>query len=153
MKKTSLMMFVFLGLLASVPIASTVLASEEKSVEAAYRDWRNAMSSGSSDAVVQLYDKNGILHATFHPEPLVGHDLIRPYFVKLTGLPKLGVEPIQSIIRIYGDTAINTGTYKFSYEQDGKLIIVPARFSFTYRKDEGKWKIVDHHSSLTPEKK
>lgn len=153
MKRNYIIMLVIMGLLTIVPLASTALATDEKSVEAAYSDWRNAMSSGSADAVVRLYDENGILHATFNPEPLVGRELIRPYFVTLTALPKLRVEPIQSIIRIYGDIAINTGTYNFSYEQDGKLITVPARFSFTYRKEDGKWKIVDHHSSLKPEKK
>jgi signal transduction histidine kinase len=53
-------------------------------------------------------------------------------------------------IRIYGDIAINTGTHTFSEVRDGKPISRPARFSFVYRNRDGRWLIVDHHSSAVP---
>jgi len=52
---------------------------------------------------------------------------------------------------VYGDMAINTGSYTFSQVDDGKEVLRPARFSFVYRKTGGKWLIVDHHSSAVPE--
>lgn len=53
-------------------------------------------------------------------------------------------------IRVYGDIAINTGYYTFSYMKEGEAKTLPARYSFVYRKNNGKWLIVDHHSSAMP---
>jgi len=53
-------------------------------------------------------------------------------------------------IRVYGDMAINSGTYTFSEVRDGKPTSRPARFSFVYRHRDGRWLIVDHHSSAVP---
>jgi hypothetical protein len=54
------------------------------------------------------------------------------------------------LIRVYGDTAVNTGYYTFSYVKDGQAQTIPARYSFVYVKQGGKWLIVDHHSSAMP---
>jgi hypothetical protein len=51
------------------------------------------------------------------------------------------------LIRVYGNTAVNTGCCTFSYTTDGETKSIPARYSFTYVKDGNDWKIVDHHSS------
>ena len=53
-------------------------------------------------------------------------------------------------ILVYGDTAINTGLYTVSNLRDGQPVTTPARFSFTYRLKDGRWMIVDHHSSAVP---
>jgi ketosteroid isomerase-like protein len=53
-------------------------------------------------------------------------------------------------IRVFGDIAINTGTYSFSNVRAGKPTNLPARFSFVYRNRDGRWLIVDHHSSAVP---
>jgi len=133
-----------------VLLSVAVAGSDEDSVKAAYNDWTKAITGGSPDPVLKLYDDKAVLLPTFGPKPLVGHAQLRGYFVKFTALPNLKVETKESIIRIFGDTAINSGLYTFSYEEDGEVVQVPARFSFTYRKDGDKWKIVDHHSSLVP---
>jgi hypothetical protein len=52
--------------------------------------------------------------------------------------------------RIYGNTAINTGYYTFSYVKDGESKSIPARYSLTFVNDGDKWMIVDHHSSTMP---
>ena len=131
-------------------LSVAVAASDEGSVKAAYNDWVKAVTGGSADPVLNLYDDKAVLLATFGPKPLVGHSQLREYFVKFTALPRLKAETNESIIRIFGDTAVNSGLYTFSYEKEGKVVNVPARFSFTYRKDGDKWKIVDHHSSVVP---
>lgn len=125
-------------------------ASDEDSIRTTYNDWVKAVTGGSPDPVLKLYDDKAVLLPTFGPKPLVGHTQLREYFVKFTALPKLRAETKEPIIRIYGDTAVNSGLYTFSYERDGKVVNVPARFSFTYRKDGEKWKIIDHHSSVVP---
>jgi hypothetical protein len=51
---------------------------------------------------------------------------------------------------VYGDAAVNTGYYTFSYSKDGEVKTLPARYSFTYIKSVERWLIVDHHSSAMP---
>lgn len=76
---------------------------------------------------------------------------IRDYFVAAyKALPELSVEFEDPHIRVYGDTAVNTGYYTFSYEKDGQTQTLPARYSFTLINDDGSWLILDHHSSAMP---
>ncbi|HEV8643554.1 MAG TPA: DUF4440 domain-containing protein [Methylomirabilota bacterium] len=76
---------------------------------------------------------------------------VRDYFKILrTVPPSYKVALGEQRIRVYGDIAINTGTYTFSEIRDGKPITPPARFSFVYRNHGGRWLIVDHHSSAVP---
>jgi hypothetical protein len=51
---------------------------------------------------------------------------------------------------VYGNTAVNTGYYTFSYVNDGETKSLPARYSLTYVKNGERWLIVDHHSSALP---
>jgi hypothetical protein len=51
---------------------------------------------------------------------------------------------------VYGNTAVNTGYYTFSYAKDGETKSLPARYSFTYVKNGERCLIVDHHSSAMP---
>src|SRR5882762_9413501 len=76
---------------------------------------------------------------------------VRDYFKVLQTVPSsYKVVLGEQRIRIYGDVAINTGTYTFSEDRDGKPITRPARFSLVYRNRDGRWLIVDHHSSAVP---
>ena len=65
-------------------------------------------------------------------------------------LPNAKVAFGDPLIRVYGNTAVNTGYYTFSYSNDGKAKSLPARYSLTFVRDGDKWKIVDHHSSAMP---
>src|SRR5262249_39682464 len=65
-------------------------------------------------------------------------------------LPKATVKFGDQLIRVYGNTAVNSGYYTFSYTKDGETKSIPARYSLTYVKDGNDWKIVDHHSSAVP---
>ncbi len=46
----------------------------------------------------------------------------------------LSVKLGESVIKTYGDFAINTGFYSFSLIKGGRVQIHPARFSFSYLK-------------------
>jgi hypothetical protein len=50
-------------------------------------------------------------------------------------LPKLTVKFGEQFIRVYGDTAVNTGYYTLSYTKDGETKSIPARYSFTFVKE------------------
>ena len=55
------------------------------------------------------------------------------------------------------NTAITSGTYTFHYSSNGTMVGVPARYTFVYLRGvageaKNEWKIIDHHSSVDPEK-
>jgi hypothetical protein len=76
---------------------------------------------------------------------------LRAYFVTaFRVLPGLTVTFGDQLIRVYGNAAVNTGYYTFSYSKDGEMKTLPARYSFTYIKNGERWLIVDHHSSAMP---
>jgi hypothetical protein len=66
---------------------------------------------------------------------------IADYFKDAGKTPEARVALGEQHIRVYGDVAINTGYY---------TLMSPARFTFVYRNRNGKWLIVDHHSSRVP---
>ncbi len=66
-------------------------------------------------------------------------------------LPSHKVTFKDPFIRVYGSTAINTGYYTFSWVNEGQSKNLPARYSFTYVKRDGRWMIVDQHSSAVPD--
>lgn len=51
-----------------------------------------------------------------------------------------------------GQAATNSGTYEFTYQENGETITLPAQFIFTYAKEENtnNWSIIAHYSSTMP---
>jgi hypothetical protein len=50
-------------------------------------------------------------------------------------------------VRLYGDIATNSGYYTSRNPVDGQEVVIPMRFTFTYRRIGDRWMIVNHHSS------
>lgn len=121
------------------------------SVEAATAAWGNALAACNVDRIVALYDPRAVLWPTTMRTIANSPVAIRKYFegvcASSTG-PKGSVT--EQNVRLYGDTAINSGTFTINAMRDGKPTPIPVRFSFTYRQSGGQWLIVDHHSSLMP---
>jgi uncharacterized protein (TIGR02246 family) len=120
-------------------------------VAAATQAWVNAMMSRDPERVVALYDAEAVLWGTVSPTIRDSPTSIRDYFKALpTSPPEFKAVIGEQRVRVYGDTAINSGTYTFTSVRDGKPTTTPARFSFVYRNRDGRWMIVDHHSSAVP---
>lgn len=114
--------------------------------------WIDAMSSHDAQRVVALYDAEAVLWGTRSPTIRDTPATVGDYFNILRTVPTSYKAVLgEQRIRVYGDIAINSGTYTFSEVRDGKEIVRPARFSFVYRNRNGRWLIVDHHSSAVPE--
>lgn len=127
---------------------------ERDQVAAATQAWIDAMGSHDPARVAALYAPDAVLWGTTSPTIRDNPAAIRDYFNLLTRVPPdyKGILGEQRI-RIYGDIAINTGTYTFvgpARDAAGNPIRRPSRFSFVYRKRDGHWLIVDHHSSAVP---
>jgi uncharacterized protein (TIGR02246 family) len=146
--------FVLILSLVLLGMTPTAWAGDKEDVAAAMNMWKETLAAGTTEnpgKILSLYAKDGVLWGTISPTRRDNPEAIRAYFVNAyKALPKLTVTFQDPYIRIYGNTAINTGYYTFSFMKDGKPTTLPARYSFTYVKQGGKWSIVDHHSSAMP---
>lgn len=136
---------------ATTTTAPAKALSSKQQVEAAFEAWLTAVSTGTPDAVEPLYAKDAVLLPTLapavHNTPALRHE----YFVMFTAKKNLKGKVDESHIRVFGDVAVNSGLYTFTFENaDGQTVSVPARYSFVYHKTPAGWLIVDHHSSLVP---
>lgn len=141
-----IMMFVLL-----LGVAVTAWAGDKEDVAAAAVKWTQVFTDDNPDPIMALYAKDGVLWGTLSPTRRDTPAALREYFVNaFKALPGHKVTFGDQRIRVYGNTAINTGYYTFSFMKDGKPATLPARYSFTYVKTGGQWLIVDHHSSAVP---
>jgi len=130
---------------------SVALAGPKEDVAAATTKWAQTLAKNDPDKIVLLYATDGVLWGTLSPTVRSDRAALRDYFVTAFKLlPSLKVTFGEQLIRVYGNTAVNTGDYTFSYVKDGENKTLPARYSFTFVKQGGNWMIVDHHSSAMP---
>ena len=129
----------------------TAGAGPQEDVAAAGQKWATVFADNNPDTITPFYAKDAVLWGTLSPTVRSDPSAVKVYFVgAFQALPKATVKFGDQLIRVYGDTAVNTGYYTFSYTKDGETKSIPARCSFTYVKDGNEWKIVDHHSSAMP---
>jgi hypothetical protein len=141
---------VVLGLGAGLSVQAATACPQEAAARAVDK-WTTVFAENSPDAMMALYAKDAVLWGTLSPTVRSDPAALKAYFVgAFQALPKATVKFGDQLIRVYGDTAVNTGYYTFSYAKDGETRSIPARYSFTYVKDGDDCKIVDHHSSAMP---
>jgi uncharacterized protein (TIGR02246 family) len=137
--------------MVSLSFGSSASAEPKGDVAAASLAWGQAIGEGDPEKVLPFYAEDAVLWGTLSPKVRADPAAIRDYFVAaFKALPGLKVAYGDQLIRVYGNTAVNTGYYTFSYVKDGETKSVPARYSFTYVKNGERWLIVDHHSSTMP---
>ncbi len=130
------------------------LKIEQDAVEAVATKWMALVTSGRKTAgeeVTDLYTKDATLIGSDSAETRNSPEEIRSYFNGFTRLPNLAITGYSGNVRVYGDSAVETGYYTFAYNKGEQRETVPARFSIHYRRVNGEWKINDHHSSRLPE--
>ncbi len=147
----------FVVLLSFVLLSMNALAfqhtPDEKLVKETYYQWCESIGKAHGDAkiITQYYAPKAILLPTLSQKILINENNgLDAYFHKLTSHPNIHCTPQKLITRMYKETAINTGLYTFSFTDHGKTVKIPARFTFVYEKENGKWLIIKHHSSKMP---
>ena len=129
--------------------ASNALADSKADIAAATSAWAQAVAD--PEKVSSLYSDDAVLWGTAALKIRSGRTAVRDYFVGVAkAVPDVKMEFGDQLIRVYGNTAVNSGYYTFSWVKDGEAKTLPARYSFTYVKDGERWLIVDHHSSAMP---
>ena len=131
--------------------AASALVGPKEDVAAATSAWGQALGQDDPEKVLPFYSDDAVLWGTLSPTVRADRAALRDYFVTaFKVLPGLKVTFGDQLIRVYGNTAVNTGYYTFTYVKDGETKSLPARYSFTYVKNGERWLIVDHHSSAMP---
>ena len=137
--------------IAALPFGTSAWAGPKEDVAAATVVWARALGEDDPDKVLPLYADDAVLWGTLSPKVRADREALRDYFVTaIKVLPGLKVSFGEQVIRVYGESAVNTGYYTFSYIKDGEPKTLPARYSFTFVKNGAHWLIVDHHSSAMP---
>jgi len=99
---------------------------------------------------MSLYDDDARLWGTSSSQLRKGARAIRQYYAQLLkAFPGTRVSLRETNPRLYGDAGVNSGLYTMRrVAADGKVVVTSARFTMTYVRRDGRWLIVDQHSSL-----
>jgi len=117
-------------------------------VRALFELWNSALATGDSRIVAARYASEAVLLPTVSDTPRTDYDGIKDYFDAFLKRKPQGTIT-QGHIKVGNGWAKDSGIYEFRMGDDGSK--VKARYSFLYVKENGKWKILHHHSSVMPE--
>ena len=119
----------------------------ENDIIALFDLWNDALKTGEPSQVSALYAKDSILLPTVSNKVRHNHPEIENYFEHFLAKNPCGIIN-ESNVRIFGDIAINSGIYTFTFADNTS---VEARFTFVYAIEDENWLIREHHSSRMPE--
>lgn len=119
----------------------------ENEIKGLFEAWNDALQTGDPKQVAALYASDAILLPTVSNQVRHNHAEIEDYFVHFLAKGPAG-KIDESNVRIFDQIAINSGVYTFTLN-DGS--VVPARFTYVYRREGDRWLIIEHHSSQMPE--
>jgi len=127
-----------------------VESGPREAIAAATAAWGDAFNSRDAARLTALYDTDAVLIGTSAKKPAVGKAAIAAYFADAAQRSTNRVALGEHAVRVYGDLAIDSGLYTFFEVRGGAAVMTPARYTFVYRKRDGKWLIVEQHSSRVP---
>jgi uncharacterized protein (TIGR02246 family) len=122
----------------------------EDEIELALTNWLNTLADGNAVKMTDLYLENGVLLGTVAKEIKQGRLAIQEYFEMF--LKKSPIGSVDSfILQNFGDVCISDGTYTFEIDgEGGNRESVAARYTYVWKKENKKWMIATHHSSVNP---
>jgi uncharacterized protein (TIGR02246 family) len=135
-----------IALLSCGPLSADAVSD----VEAATQQWITAFNQKNARGIVALYAKDAVLFGTSSGTLRDKPELVWDYFKGIADLGDATISTGDHRVQVFGNLAINTGYYTRTSMQNGKEVRNPARFTFVYELREGKWMIVNHHSSALP---
>ena len=117
-------------------------------VAAATAEWIATFNTRDPVRISALYAPDAILWGTVSKTIRTTPGEILEYFEESSAKrPNLRMFLGEYHVRLYGDLAINSGYYTSRNPVEGEEVVIPMRFTFTYRREGDRWMIVNHHSS------
>lgn len=108
--------------------------------------WNATLQTGDAEQVVQYYAPNSLLLPTLSNQARITKQEKKDYFEHFLTQKPVG-EITLRMVQVGCNTAIDSGNYTFTLNGTQK---VAARYTFTYKWQDGQWLITSHHSSLAP---
>ncbi|MFJ4538815.1 SgcJ/EcaC family oxidoreductase [Streptomyces tibetensis] len=119
-----------------------------------FDNWNAALQTGDPRKVADLYAKDAVLLPTVSNQVRTDRAEIVDYFEHFLQNKPYGTK-VESVVNVLDrDTVIDTGVYEFTLtdHETGEKSRVKARYTYAYEKQpNGKWLIVNHHSSKMPQ--
>ncbi|MFE1876018.1 SgcJ/EcaC family oxidoreductase [Streptomyces sp. NPDC059496] len=115
--------------------------------------WNKALQTGDPKKVADLYASDAVLLPTVSNKIRTDRAEIVDYFEHFLQNKPVGAK-VETIVNVLDkNSAIDTGVYAFTLTdpKTGAKSTVKARYTYEYEKRNGKWLIVNHHSSKMPE--
>lgn len=119
----------------------------EAEVKEATEAWVAAFNSRNPARITSVYATDAVFWGTTSKTIRLTPADIAEYFKDAGKRPGARVTLGEQHVRVSGDVGLNSGVYTFSDVRDGQPTSRPARFSMAFQKREGKWVLIDHHSS------
>lgn len=120
-------------------------------VRAATSAWIEAFNTRDARRIAALYAPDAVFWGTISPTIRITPDAVLTYFEdSARRRPLLRMELGETHVRVFGETALNSGYYTSVDTKDGAEVRQSLRFTFVYRRDGDRWSIVSHHSSRMP---
>jgi uncharacterized protein (TIGR02246 family) len=127
------------------------ISPSKKEIAKQFDIWNAALATGDPNKVADLYARDAVLLPTVSNNVRTDRAEIVDYFQHFLQSKPVGAIDEEVIKIVDRDTAINTGVYHFNLTKDGKRQRVNARYTYVYEFMNGKWLILNHHSSAMPE--
>lgn len=127
-------------------------SAQESEIRVVTKRWADRFNARDVAALTALYDRDAVLWGTLSPEIISTPLGVKGYFDTACASPMaLTVAFDSEVVRLCGDTMLNSGSYTLTFVRDGQQQNFLARFSMVFRKSGDQWLIVDHHSSAKPQ--
>ena len=138
-----------LALLAQYALADSRDEEAVRSeVAAATAEWIATFNTRDPVRISALYAPDAILWGTVSKTIRTTAQEILEYFEESSlKRPNLRMFLGEHHVRLHGDIATSSGYYTSRNPVDGQEVVIPMRFTFTYRREGQRWMIVNHHSS------
>ncbi len=110
------------------------------------------MTNGDSGPLMDIWSHSAVV-TTMHPVGgrEVGWDAVRESFEKFAQLASDGkVELRDQHIQVDTDLAYEVGIERGEFKLAGRTVSIDHRVTNVYRREAGVWKIVHHHTDVSP---
>ncbi|ACU37991.1 SgcJ/EcaC family oxidoreductase [Actinosynnema mirum] len=118
--------------------------------KALFDRWNTSLAAGDLDGVVDQYAADAVLLPTVAGEVHDTRAEITEYFEHFLELRPSGTLVEPKTRALGPDAVVLSGLYDFAVTADGEPDTVQARMTFVFERRDGRWTIVEHHSSRKP---
>lgn len=144
--------------IASVPSAAEAKATSaecvavtQAQVDGLFKQFNDGFQTQNPDVMTALFSRDAVLLPTVSGKMRTDGASIRAYFVDfLPNKPFGTITESETTLGCNTATRVGNWTVRLTNPTTGVVSDVPARFSFIYVHEDGKWKIAHLHSSARP---